>query len=151
MSRTLSTAMSVEQPVSLHEGKPRILVSRTDRDRLTRLAGAIADRSPDIAEELLGELDRADVVEASDLPPGVVCMGSTVEYRSNDGQQRRVTLVYPGEADISFGKISILTPIGTALIGLSAGQSIDWTARDERRHQLTVISVASSEPVAQDT
>lgn len=81
--------------------------------------------------ELLGELDRADVVEAGDLPHGVVRMCSMVEYRSNDGQQRRVFRGYPGEAEISLEKISILTPIGTALIGLSAGQSIDWTARDE--------------------
>ena len=53
----------------------------------------------------------------------------------------RVTLVFPGEADIAQGKISILTPIGAALIGLSAGQSIDWTARDGRIHRLKVESV----------
>lgn len=140
--------MSIDPQFNRPGNKPSILICLEDRERLTKLAGAIADRSPDLAEELLGELDRADVVEAGALPEGVVRMGSTVEYRSSDGQQRRVTLVYPGEADISLGKISILTPIGTALIGLSAGQSIDWTARDERRHQLTVVSVENSKPVA---
>ncbi len=132
---------------SLPGSKPRILIGREDHDRLTRLASAVAERSPDIAEELLFELDRAEVVETGDLPAGVVRMGSSVAYRSNDGQQRRVVLVYSGEADISVGKISILTPIGTALIGLSAGQSIDWTARDGHRHQLTVINVENPEPV----
>ncbi len=50
-------------------------------------------------------------------------------------------LVFPGQADIGAGKISILTPIGTALIGLSEGQSIVWTARDGKERRLTVIKV----------
>jgi regulator of nucleoside diphosphate kinase len=59
-----------------------------------------------------------------------------------DGRRaRRVTVVYPLEDDIAPGNISLLAPIGTALIGLSQGQSIDWTARDGRRHRLTVVSV----------
>jgi regulator of nucleoside diphosphate kinase len=68
-------------------------------------------------------------------------MGSTVAFRSDDGQQRQVTLVYPGEADFARGRVSVLTPIGAALIGLSPGQSIAWTARDGRQHRLTVLSV----------
>jgi regulator of nucleoside diphosphate kinase len=50
-------------------------------------------------------------------------------------------LVFPGQADIAAGKISILTPIGAALIGLSQGQSIDWKTRDGRSRQLTILSV----------
>ena len=83
-------------------------------------------------------------------------MGSTLRFTSDGGEDRRVTLVFPGEADIAEGKISILTPIGVALIGLSAGQSIDWTARDGRTHRLTVetveapaSAVAASEPSAE--
>jgi regulator of nucleoside diphosphate kinase len=72
-------------------------------------------------------------------------MGSTVQFKSDDGQQRRVILVFPGEADISQGKISVLTPVGAALIGLSEGQSIMWTTRDGRDQQLTVLAV---EPMA---
>jgi regulator of nucleoside diphosphate kinase len=67
-------------------------------------------------------------------------MGSTLTFDA-EGRTRRVTLVYPTEADIAAGRISVLTPIGTALIGLSQGQSVDWTARDGRRHRLTVVSV----------
>jgi regulator of nucleoside diphosphate kinase len=74
-------------------------------------------------------------------------MGSTVEFRPDGGQPRRVTLVFPGDADISEGKISILTPVGTALIGLAPGQSIAWTARDGRRHRLTVLKVEQPEAV----
>jgi regulator of nucleoside diphosphate kinase len=65
-------------------------------------------------------------------------MGFEVRFTSDLGEDRQVTLVFPGEADIAEGKISILTPIGVALIGLKTGQSIDWTARDGRLHRLTV-------------
>jgi regulator of nucleoside diphosphate kinase len=64
-----------------------------------------------------------------------------VTYKADDGRERRVELVFPGEADIGAGKISILTPIGTALIGLSEGQSIAWTARDGSERHLTVLKV----------
>jgi regulator of nucleoside diphosphate kinase len=101
------------------------------------------DRAPDVAEELLGEMDRARVIPSDSFPPGIVKMGSTVEFETN-GQRRRVTVVFPGDADISQGRISILTPVGAALIGLSEGQSIMWTTRDRRTQQLTVIQVEAT-------
>lgn len=121
--------------------KPRIVVSNIDYKRLTDLAAGALRRFPDVAEELQSEMERAEVVSAGSVPSEVVQMGSTVEFRSDAGQRRRVTLVFPPEADISANKISILTPIGTALIGLSTGQSITWTTRDGREHELTVVSV----------
>jgi regulator of nucleoside diphosphate kinase len=120
---------------------PPIVVSEIDHERLTSLAAAAEERTPDIAGALRSEMQRARVVPAEAVPADVVRMGSTVEI-SSDEQQRRVTLVFPGEADIAQGRISIMTPIGAALIGLSSGQSIAWTARDGRRHGLTVLSVA---------
>lgn len=120
---------------------PKIIVSAADHERLTGLALAAMERVPEVAEELLSEMDRAKVVAGRPVPPTVVQMGSAVEFLSDDGQQRRVTLVFPGEADIAAGKVSILTPIGAALIGLSEGQSITWIARDGRRHKLTILSV----------
>jgi regulator of nucleoside diphosphate kinase len=119
---------------------PSIIVSDIDRDRLSALATAAIDRFPDVAEDLMGEMDRAKVVPSQSFPSGIVRMGSTVEYEST-GQRRRVTVVYPKDADISQGRISILTPVGAALIGLSEGQSIMWTTRDGRTQQLTVIQV----------
>ena len=121
--------------------KPAITVTRTDSERLWRLAESYADRNPVVAEELLAELDRAKVVDDGRLAVEVVRMGSSLRFTSDLGEDRRVTLVFPGEADIAEGKVSILTPIGVALIGLAAGQSIDWTARDGRTHRLTVESV----------
>ena len=110
--------------------KPAITLSRTDHERLSRLAQSVVDRNPDVADQLLAELDRARVVSDSALAASIVRMGSTLRFTTDAGEDRTVTLVYPGEADIAAGKISVLTPIGAALIGLSAKQSIDWTALD---------------------
>lgn len=118
---------------------PDIVVSQTDQQRLTVLAMDALHRSPDVAAELIAEMERARVLPA--VPPSVVQMGSVVTYRADDGRERRVKLVFPGQADIGAGKISILTPIGTALIGLSEGQSIAWTGHDGRERQLTIVSV----------
>jgi regulator of nucleoside diphosphate kinase len=125
--------------------KPAITITRTDHERLTRLADSIAEQNPATAEALFAELDRARIVADGQIGSGVVRMGSSLRFTTDAGEDRTVTLVFPGEADIAEGRISILTPIGAALIGLSAGQSIDWTARDGRTHQLTVESVG---PVA---
>jgi len=125
--------------------KPAIRISKTDHQRLYALASAALARSPEVSDELLGELDRARIVADGSAPQDVVQMGSTVTFKPDTGEAKTVTLVFPGEADISEGRVSVLTPIGTALIGLSAGQSILWTARDGRRHELSVLAVAQPE------
>jgi regulator of nucleoside diphosphate kinase len=117
-----------------------IVIRDVDEDRLAALAAVMLDSKPELAEELLGELARARIASGADLPADTVQMGSTLTYEA-DGQRRRVTLDYPQEADIAAGRISVLTPIGTALIGLAEGQSIDWTARDGRRQRLTIVAV----------
>jgi regulator of nucleoside diphosphate kinase len=117
-----------------------IVIRDIDEDRLARLAAVMLDSKPELAEELFGELARARIASSEELPADTVQMGSTLTYEA-DGQRRRVTLVYPQEADIAAGRISVLTPIGTALIGLAEGQSIDWTSRDGRRQRLTVVAV----------
>jgi regulator of nucleoside diphosphate kinase len=130
---------------------PSIIVTTTDQERLAALASAVIKRDPDVARELMGELDRATVVAADAAPTNVVCMGSKLVFRADDGTVRQVTLVFPGEADIGSGRISILTPVGTALLGLSKGQSIKWTARDGRERELTVIEVWTDEDGRRDT
>lgn len=119
--------------------KPTITIKQADHEKLLRLANGLAERLPELADELLGELERARV--ASSTPPNTVQMGTTVEYGSDDGNRRRVTLVYPQDADIAQDKISILTPIGTALLGLGVGQLIEWTTNDGRNRTLTILAV----------
>ncbi|MCR4265711.1 nucleoside diphosphate kinase regulator [Nitratireductor sp. ZSWI3] len=121
--------------------KPSITISETDYERLTGLAAALEDRNPEMSETMMAELDRARVVRDDALARTIVRMGSTLTYTADEGEKKTVTLVYPGDADIEKGRISITTPVGTALIGLKEGQSIHWTARNGRTHQLTVLEV----------
>lgn len=79
---------------------PPIIVNAEDHKRLTALASSALDRVPDVAEALLCELDRARIGAPEALPADSVQMGSTVAFEADNGFAKRVTLVYPGEADI---------------------------------------------------
>ena len=127
---------------------PPIVLSESDRDRLFDLARAALARAPDVAGALLDEVDRAAVVSTQDLPPNTVAMLSHVTFRDETGDERTVQIVYPQDADIAKGRISILTPIGAALIGLSEGQSMRWRTRDGRLRRLTIVEVRSSPAMA---
>ncbi|WP_413776789.1 nucleoside diphosphate kinase regulator [Mesorhizobium sp. AR07] len=117
------------------------MVSDADHDRLTGLARASLDRTPETAEELLSEMDRAVVTKAAAMPADVVRMGSTVTIRGESGDTQRITLVYPGDANITENRISVLTPMGTALIGASRGQAVRWSGRGGRELSVTVEAV----------
>ncbi|WP_445503724.1 nucleoside diphosphate kinase regulator [Microvirga sp. G4-2] len=122
--------------------KPRIILTANDHEELSMLANAAARTMPGIAAELAEELDRAHVLPKGRHPVDTVCMGCEVDFRDDmTGRVQTVTLVYPNEADISKGRISVLTPIGTALIGLPVGKSIDWTTRTGETKRLTVLQV----------
>jgi regulator of nucleoside diphosphate kinase len=122
--------------------KPRITLTASDYEKLSVLASAAAHTMPEIAAELADELDRAHVLAPGRHPADTVCMGCEVEFRDDmTGRVQTVTLVYPNEADISKGRIGVLTPIGIALIGLPAGKSIDWTTRTGETRRLTVLQV----------
>jgi regulator of nucleoside diphosphate kinase len=127
--------------ISSNTARPAIVLADAEHEILMSLASEADERLPGVGEALLSELDRAEVVAEDDLPDDVVRMGSTVSFRSDDGQEREVTIVYPAKADIAEGKISVMTPIGAALIGLKQGSSMNWTARDGREQRLTVLSV----------
>lgn len=118
-----------------------ILVSAADRGRLSSLARAFLDRAPDVAEDLLAEMDRARVASEAAMPADVVRMGSTVTLQDPEGSTQKVTLVYPAEADIAEKRISVLTPLGTALIGARAGRTVSWRSRDSRVLSATIDAV----------
>ncbi len=119
----------------------QIIVSDADYERLTDLANASLHRLPEVAQELLAEMDRAKVVDAASVPDDVVRMGSTVTFKSDDGHTRTLKLVWPADESLDQHRISVMTPVGAALIGLGIGQSISWTARDGKHHRLTVTAV----------
>ncbi|MDF3074274.1 MAG: GreA/GreB family elongation factor [Alphaproteobacteria bacterium] len=122
--------------------QPQVLLSTADFGRLEALASASVDKLLAAAVLLLNEIDRAEVRPKSELPDDVVVMGSHVEFRDEaSGAVRRVQIVYPHEADIAADRISVLTLIGAALIGLRVGQSIDCPTVDGQRRALTVLGV----------
>lgn len=124
---------------------PRITVSRIDADRLDALLSRTEVRGTEVATRLAAELERAEVVEPEDLPTDVIGMNCTARFEEESGggpgQEHVLTLVYPHEADGSPGKISILAPVGSALLGLSVGQCIDWPGPGGRTLRLRVLEV----------
>ena len=118
-----------------------ILVSAADHDRLSGLAQAFLGRTPEMAEGLLAEMDRARIAAEATMPADVVRMGSAATLRDSEGGVQRVTLVFPGEADIAEKRISVLTPLGTALIGARAGRKVRWRSRDGRVLSATIDAV----------
>jgi regulator of nucleoside diphosphate kinase len=123
---------------------PEIVLGAADHRQLNVLAMAGLTHTPDQSDDLLYELERARVVDDNNVPGDIIRMGSTVRYRTDTAQESQVTLVYPVDADIAAGRISVLTPVGTALIGLRVGQSITWRDRAHKRHMLTVLAVPQS-------
>jgi regulator of nucleoside diphosphate kinase len=110
---------------------PPIHLTQDDMDRLLQLIEAYPGRRFDRLES---ELLRANVVSRERIPKDVVTMNSRVVFENETtGERREVTLVYPGQADIDAGKISILVPVGTALLGLRIGQSIDWEINGQKQ------------------
>jgi regulator of nucleoside diphosphate kinase len=123
-------------------GKPRITLSAKDYERLSALAHAARNRMPGLAEDLAEEIDRADVLAKGKHPERVVRMNCEVEFRDDTtGKVQIVTLVYPDEADITKRQVSVLTPVGTALIGLEQGHSMTWQTPSGETRQLTVLGV----------
>ncbi|MAC58609.1 MAG: transcription elongation factor GreAB [Novosphingobium sp.] len=129
--------------------RPPIYMIDAEADALSELAISAENRLPQVSELLLDEISRAIILDADRIPDDVVTMLATVRFRDEtSGTSRSAQLVYPRDADISQNRISILTPVGSGLIGLQRGQSILWPDRDGRERLLTVISVTRPEPAS---
>ena len=128
--------------------KPPIFITAVDHESLTAMAESAAKREPEMAAFLLGELERASI----GTPAGntrVVAMGSHVRFRDDtSGRIFDAQLVYPNRANLSAHRISILTPVGAALIGLPEGQVMQWQDRAGRDKTLTVLKVQSEMALA---
>ncbi len=117
-----------------------IYISSLDMNRIT----ALLDKMPNIAAELVeleAELDRATVLEPEEMPSNVVTMNSTVEFKFA-GEERTMTktLVYPSELKSS-DDISIFAPVGSALIGLSVGQKLDWPIPNKQVKTIEIVDI----------
>ena len=107
--------------------RPEITISSLDADRLFSLIESLPDNSFAGKPELEMELARANVVAPELISPTIVTMNSTVKFVIESTKEEfELTLVYPKDIDSSGKKISILAPVGSALLGLTQGDEIEW-------------------------
>lgn len=107
--------------------KPKIVISSLDAERLELLLESLPDNEFPGRDDLEAELDRAEIVDPAEIPPTVVTMNSTVRFRiESSSKEFHLKLVYPKDTDASGSTISILAPVGSALLGLSKGDAIEW-------------------------
>ncbi len=109
------------------EQRPPITISSLDAVRLEHMLDSLSSNQFPDRDDLQAELDRANIVEPREIPPDVVTMNSTVTFRvESSDREFSLTLVYPNDADDSTKKISILAPVGSALLGLRESDEISW-------------------------
>lgn len=119
----------------------KIFITEKDYLRITNLLNNLVVE-PDILENLEVEIERATILSDNEVPAGLVTMNSTVEYEDlSNGKITTVTIIYPGN-EISSGKnISILAPLGSALLGLREGQEINWKFPTGNTKRLRILKV----------
>lgn len=107
--------------------RPEITLSSLDLDRIYNLIESLPNNAFAGKAELEAELARAKVVAPTEIPPTIVTMNSTVKFFvESTNNEFELTLVYPKDVDSSGKTISILAPVGSALLGLSQGDEIEW-------------------------
>lgn len=117
--------------------KPAITVTRLDMQRLEHMLDNLNEYDA-AAEALEAELARANFVGHTEIANDIVTMNSKAHcYEENSATEYQVTLVYPPQAGVE-GNVSVLAPIGTALLGLSVGQTIDWLTPKGKNLKLTL-------------
>ena len=122
--------------------RPAITVTAADHAMLSRIAAGAAHTMPELSAELTHELDRARILPGNRVSADHARIGSQIVYRDETTKRETtVTLVWPEHADIEKNRISVMTPIGVALIGMAAERSIDWTTRSGDVKRLTVLDV----------
>ncbi|MGN6109706.1 MAG: nucleoside diphosphate kinase regulator [Kofleriaceae bacterium] len=115
--------------------RDQIVITDHDLQRLQPLVDSAAN------ESLEAELQRAIVVGRRQVSPDVVTMNSDVEYEDAvTGVRRKVRVVFPKDADPSRGWVSVLAPIGSALLGLRVGQQIEWKMPTGSK-RITVVAI----------
>ena len=130
---------------------PPITVSSRDLARLEQLLDSPGLRHVPAAIALGQELERANVLAPEKMPADVVTMNSTVSCVDElSGEQHRFTLAYPAEADVAKHRVSVLAPVGSALLGLSIGSVIDWQAPGGRALRVRVTAISYQPEAAGD-
>ena len=130
-----------------------IFITRQDHQRLTLLLEeALAGKHRDAAflKELARELTIAEVVDPKSVPADVVTMNSRVVVKDvENGEDSEYTLVFPEQADVARGRLSVVSPIGTAILGYSKGDTITWQTPGGPR-QIKIVDIPYQPEAAGD-
>ena len=122
--------------------RPPIAIDESHFPRLSALSSLTNGPMMEVCQYLREELDRAHVLPTEKLRPDIVNLGSRVEFRDEQtGKVQEIVLVYPFDADIACRRVSVLTPVGAALLGLSVNQTISFHTRTGEQRELTVLKV----------
>lgn len=122
--------------------RPTIIINRLDAERLQRLIDAASDKDMAVAESLETELERGEIVEPEEIPRDVISMNSQVQFSDLNRNKEIVrTLVYPRSLAETEDGLSVMAPIGAALLGLRVGDIIDWTLPDGSEAKLRIDAV----------
>ncbi len=117
-----------------------ILVTHEDYERLALLLQHTEGRGAQALEE---ELSRAEVIPQKEIPTDVVTMNSVVKFLAvENNKESEIKLVYPQDADVTKSRVSILAPVGIALIGLRVGETIDWPMPNGQSRHLKVTAIS---------
>ncbi len=120
--------------------QPAIIVSSLDMDRIEALIEKMSRITPEV-EQLENELDRATIVVPEEMPANVVSMNSTVRFKFvGDTKVFEKTLVYPHDLK-SEEQVSIFAPVGSALLGLAVGQSLNWPMPNSQSRTVEILEV----------
>ncbi|WP_300614676.1 nucleoside diphosphate kinase regulator [Dokdonella sp.] len=122
---------------------PPIVVSSLDLERIEALLESPAYRQFPGAEALRAEIMRASILDPKDMPADVVTMNSTVKViDEGTHEEHQLTLVYPRDADGDPGKVSVLAPVGSAILGLRVGETIRWPMPGGRQVALRIAAIS---------
>lgn len=119
--------------------KPDILLSAIDVERLEKLIDSLPPDSTPGIQNLEQELERGTLADAREIPPTVVTMNSKVRFRvDSSNKEFCLTLVYPRDTKTDGSTVSILAPVGSALLGLSEGGDIEWPTQNGRHQHVRI-------------
>ncbi len=119
----------------------KIFITEKDYLRLSNLLNNL-EVEPDSLENLEIEMERATILSDDEVPSGLVTMNSTVEYEDlSSGKSTTITIIYPGNETSTGKNISVLAPLGSALLGLTEGQEINWKFPSGKTKRLKIIKV----------
>ena len=122
--------------------RPQITISSLDAERLEKILDSLSYSQFPNKDDLQEEINRADIVEPREMPNNIVTMNSTVTFKVlSSGKAFSKTLAYPKDASGAEDTVSVLAPVGSALLGLKEGDQIDWPKPNGDMLSVTIVKV----------